>query len=140
MSSAASRPWATAVTVRSSPPAAQSPPAQTFGFEVRPSASILMRPLSIAIVWPDPFSGAASNDWPIARDVADYLAVDVPEDEEDSEPIGDLDLFADVGVSEIEVEALCEDLDSEPLEVVESIVEKLGYTKPYDRVAAEFDL
>lgn len=82
----------------------------------------------------------AANDWPIARDVADYLAIDVPDEEEDSEPIGDLDLFADVGVSEIEVEALCEDLDSEPLEVVESIVEKLGYTKPYDRVAAEFDL
>lgn len=82
----------------------------------------------------------AAHDWPIARDVADFLALDLPEDEDDSEPIGDLDLFADVGVSELEVEALCEDLDSEPLEVVEAIVEKLGYAQPYDRVAAEFDL
>ncbi|WP_342372786.1 tRNA adenosine deaminase-associated protein [Propioniciclava soli] len=82
----------------------------------------------------------AANDWPVARDVVDFLALDLPEDEDDSEPIGDLDLFADVGVSELEIEALCEDLDSEPLEVVEAIVEKLGYAKPYDRVAAEFDL
>ncbi|WP_232548785.1 tRNA adenosine deaminase-associated protein [Propioniciclava soli] len=82
----------------------------------------------------------AAHDWPIARDVVDFLALDLPEDEDDSEPIGDLDLFADVGVSELEVEALCEDLDSEPLEVVEAIAEKLGYAQPYDRVAAEFDL
>jgi hypothetical protein len=37
MSSAASRPSATAVTVRSLPPAAQSPPAQTPGSELRPA-------------------------------------------------------------------------------------------------------
>ena len=82
----------------------------------------------------------AANDWPIARDVADYLGADVPDDEEDSETIGDLDLFSDVGLSEMDLEALCEDLDAEPLEIVESIVDKLGYAKPYDRVASAFDL
>lgn len=82
----------------------------------------------------------AANDWPIARDVADYLGAEVPEDEEDSETVGDLDLFADVGLSEMDLEALCEDLDSEPLEIVENIVDRLGYAKPYDRVASAFDL
>ena len=39
---AASRPCATAATVRSSPPETQSPPAQTLASEVRPSASTLI--------------------------------------------------------------------------------------------------
>ena len=65
MLSAASRPSATAVTVRSSPPVAQSPPAQTFAIEVRPSASTSILPPasvtpspSVASVWP-----MALNTW-----------------------------------------------------------------------------
>ena len=44
----------------------QSPPAQTFGSDVRPSASTLMRPFSSAIAAPLPFSAAGSKVWPIA--------------------------------------------------------------------------
>lgn len=82
----------------------------------------------------------AAGDWPIARDAADFLGVDLPEDDDDSEPVGDLDLFADVGVSELEVEALCSDDDVDPLEALETIVEKLGFADVYDKVAGEFDL
>ena len=48
MSIAASRPSATAVTVRSSPPAAQSPPAQTPGRPVRPGPVTAILPPSTA--------------------------------------------------------------------------------------------
>lgn len=82
----------------------------------------------------------AANDWPIARDVADYLGAEIPDDEDDSEPIGDLDLFTDVGLPEIDLEAMCSDLDTEPLETVEGIVERIGFSAPYDKVAGEFDL
>lgn len=82
----------------------------------------------------------AANDWPIARDVADYLGVDIPEDEDDSEPVGDLDMFTDVGLPEIDLEALCSDLDTEPLETIEAIVGRLGFSEAYDRIAADFDL
>ncbi|MFV0452398.1 MAG: tRNA adenosine deaminase-associated protein [Propioniciclava sp.] len=82
----------------------------------------------------------AANDWPIARDVADYLGADIPDDEDDSEPIGDLDMFVDVGLPEIDLEALCSDLDTEPLETIEAIVERLGFSDPYDKIATEFDL
>src|ERR671917_2064028 len=35
--------------------------------------------------------GTAANEWPIARDVADYLGEEIPdEDEEEAEPMGDL--------------------------------------------------
>lgn len=82
----------------------------------------------------------AANDWPIARDVADYLGAEIPDDEDDSEPIGDLDLFTDVGLPEIDLEAMCSDLDTEPLETVEGIVERIGFSAPYNKVAGEFDL
>ena len=82
----------------------------------------------------------AAGDWPIARDVVDYLGLDVPSDDDDSEAVGDIDLFTDVGLSEMELESMCDDLDSEPLDIIETVVEKLGFSGPYDRVAASFDL
>ena len=63
----------------------------------------------------------AANDWPIARDAADYLGVDIPDDEDESGPVGDLDLLADAGLSELDVEAICSDLDSDADELVARI-------------------
>ncbi len=82
----------------------------------------------------------AAGDWPIARDVVDYLGLEVPADDDDPEAVGDLDVFTDVGLSEMELESMCDDLDSEPLDIIETVVEKLGFSGPYDRVAASFDL
>ncbi len=82
----------------------------------------------------------AANDWPIARDVADFLGSELPEDDEDAGPIGDLDIFADVGLPDFELEALCdEDDDSDAL--VERIVKKLKYAPQYRKVVqASFGL
>lgn len=82
----------------------------------------------------------AANDWPIARDAADYLGVEIPDDEDDSEPVGDLDMFTDAGLTELEVESICSDVEAESLELVEAIVDKLGFRGAYDRVATAFDL
>lgn len=82
----------------------------------------------------------AANDWPLAREAADFLGVDIPDDEDESEPIGDLDLFADAGLSELELEALCGDEESEVLESLEAIVERLGFADAYDKVATSFGL
>ena len=82
----------------------------------------------------------AANDWPIARDVADLLGVDIPEDEDEGGPVGDLDLFADAGLSEFELETICSDLDAEPLDVVDQIMERLGFATAFEKVAATFDV
>ncbi len=86
---------------------------------------------------------AAANDWPIARDAADYLGVDIPDDDEDDDidgvPVGDLDLFTDVGLSAFELEALCSDPDAEPLDMLDAIVEKLGFADAYEKAVATFD-
>lgn len=52
---------------------------------------------------------SAAGDYPIARDVADYLGInDIPEEDEDSEPMGDLDIFADLGVSSFDMSLFCD--------------------------------
>ena len=54
--------------------------------------------------------GVEANDWPIARDVADFLGEDIPDVDDD--PMGDFDLLSDVGLSEFDLEAIA-DLDED---------------------------
>lgn len=82
----------------------------------------------------------AATDWPIARDVADFLGSELPEDDEDAGPIGDLDILADVGIPDFEVEALC-DSDDDSDVLVERIAKKLKFLPQYRKaVQAAFDL
>lgn len=68
---------------------------------------------------------AAAGDWPIARDIAEYLDEDVPEDDEDSEPIGDLGILKDLGVSEFDLAAMCDDLDLGSDQLLAEVAEKI---------------
>src|SRR5215207_8096394 len=55
---------------------------------------------------------AAASDWPIARDVVDYLGEEpLEEDEEEGEPIGDLGIVADLGLSDFDMGAIIDNLD-----------------------------
>lgn len=82
----------------------------------------------------------AANDWPIARDAADFLGEDLPEDDDDGGAVGDFDMFADAGLSEFDLEQLSSDLDADPADLVAEIVGKLGFRAPYLKVAASFGL
>lgn len=72
----------------------------------------------------------AATDWPIARDVADFLSSELPEDDEDAGPIGDLDILADVGMPDFELEALC-DADEDSDALVEQVAKKLKFGAQY---------
>ncbi len=70
-------------------------------------------------------SGAA-NDWPIARDIAEYLSEEVPDpDEDETGPMGDLALLADVGMDEFDLAALCDDLDISSDELLTDVADKI---------------
>jgi putative tRNA adenosine deaminase-associated protein len=72
----------------------------------------------------------ASVDWPLARQVLDYLDIPVPDDDDDLDqvlPAGDLSIFADLGIDEMDLGALSGDLDMFPDEVLESIARRLGF-------------
>jgi putative tRNA adenosine deaminase-associated protein len=77
----------------------------------------------------------ASVDWPLARQVLDYLDIDLPDDEELDQvlPAGDLSIFADLGVDEMELGALSGDLDLFPDEVLASLAGRLGFGQAMER-------
>jgi putative tRNA adenosine deaminase-associated protein len=79
---------------------------------------------------------AAAADWPIARDVADFLDEDIPEpDEEESEPMGDLGIVADLGMSEFDISALLENLDLGSDQMLIEVADKLKLNPQFRRVA-----
>jgi putative tRNA adenosine deaminase-associated protein len=77
----------------------------------------------------------ASVEWPLARQVLEYLDIDVPEDEDLDQvlPVGDMSIFADLGIDEMELGAISGDLDQYPDEMLLSIAEKLGFGIPLER-------
>jgi len=74
----------------------------------------------------------AANDWPIARDVLDVLGIEVPEEDDDSEVVGDLDILADQGVSDLDMEAIAGDYDEDSGDLVRQIVDQLKVRKQFD--------
>ncbi len=70
----------------------------------------------------------ASVEYPLAAQVLDRLGEEPPEDDELDEvwPIGDLDLFADLGLPEDEMEQVLDDIDAYPDEMLDTIVERIG--------------
>jgi len=83
----------------------------------------------------------ASVDWPLARQVLDYLDIPVPEDEDLDQvlPAGDMSIFADLGLDEMDLGALSGNLDLFPDEVLASIARRLGFGPALER-ALDFAL
>jgi putative tRNA adenosine deaminase-associated protein len=75
----------------------------------------------------------AAVEYPLAEQVLARLGEDPPEDDELDEvwPVGDLDLFADLDLSEDEMEQILDDLDAYPDEMLETIVGRLGFGDSY---------
>jgi putative tRNA adenosine deaminase-associated protein len=77
----------------------------------------------------------ASVDWPLAEQVLDYLDIPVPEDEDLDQvlPAGDMSIFSDLGVDEMELGALSGDLDLFPDEVLASLARRIGFGPALER-------
>ncbi|MEO7587761.1 MAG: tRNA adenosine deaminase-associated protein [Arachnia sp.] len=81
----------------------------------------------------------AANDWPLARDVMDYLNEDVPDEEDDSAPVGDLEMFAANGLRAFELEQIATDYDADSDELVLQIVRKLKMAPEFELAVESFD-
>lgn len=75
----------------------------------------------------------AATDWPLARDVVDYLGLDVPDDDDDdeSEPVGDLNILADLGVSDLDMEQIAGDLDADSDELVQQLMRMINFERQF---------
>ncbi len=76
----------------------------------------------------------ASVEYSLAEQVMNRLGEDPPEDDELEEmwPVGDLDIFDDLDLSEDEMEQILDDLDADPEEMLETIVERIGLFEEFD--------
>jgi putative tRNA adenosine deaminase-associated protein len=77
----------------------------------------------------------AALDWPLARQVMAYLDLDIPEDEDLDQvlPAGDLSIFADLGLDEMDLGMIAGNLDLFPDEALAIIASKLGFGPAYER-------
>ena len=76
----------------------------------------------------------ASVEYPLAEQAMTRLGEEPPEDDELDEvwPVGDLDLFTDLGLGEEEMEQILDDIDAYPDEMLDAIVDRLGLTETYE--------
>jgi putative tRNA adenosine deaminase-associated protein len=79
----------------------------------------------------------AAADYDLAADVLDLLGEEVPEDLEEVWPAGELDLFADLGLPELELCVILDDLDLYADEMLLVIARRLGFA---DQLAAAVDM
>ncbi|WP_141579772.1 tRNA adenosine deaminase-associated protein [Actinomadura sp. WMMA1423] len=77
----------------------------------------------------------ASVDWPLARQVLDFLDIPIPDEEELDQvlPVGDMSIFADLGLDEMELGAISGDLELYPDEMLLSIAGRIGFAPAFER-------
>ena len=77
----------------------------------------------------------AAADYPLARQALEALDIPVPSDDELDQvlPAGDLSIFADLGLDEMELGAVSADLDLYPEDAVTHIAERLRFGEAVER-------
>jgi putative tRNA adenosine deaminase-associated protein len=77
----------------------------------------------------------AAVDYPLARQVLEALGIPVPSDNELDQvlPAGDLSIFADLGLDEMELGAVAADLDLYPEDAVAHIADRLRFGDAVER-------
>ena len=77
----------------------------------------------------------AAVDYPLARQVLETLGIPVPSDDDLDQvlPAGDLSIFADLGLEEMELGAVAADLDVYPEDAVAGIAERLRFGEAVER-------
>jgi len=76
--------------------------------------------------------GGATEDWPIAHDVADLLGDDA---EDEDEPLGDLGIVADLGLGEFDMGAILDNLDLSSDQMLIEIAEKINLNPQFRKTA-----
>lgn len=73
--------------------------------------------------------------WDLAREVVERLQVAIPGDDDldDVWPVGDLSIFADLGVDEMELGAVLADVDAYADEMLAVIASRIGFAESFDR-------
>ncbi|MFT3888631.1 MAG: tRNA adenosine deaminase-associated protein [Arachnia sp.] len=81
----------------------------------------------------------AANDWPIARDVVDFLGAELSDEDDEPAPLGDLEMYAASGLRAFELEAIATDYDEDSDVLLGQIASRLKMSAEFERAAESFD-
>lgn len=70
-------------------------------------------------------------DYDVAAELIEICDLDMPEDDDETFPAGDLDIVSDLGVHRMELSTLCDDPDLFPDEQLEAIANRLGFGEEF---------
>ena len=66
-----------------------------------------------------------------AADLIEMLDLPFPEEDDEAQPGGDIDLLSDLGMGAMELEALCDDLELFPDEQIDAIASRIGFGEQF---------
>ena len=73
-------------------------------------------------------------EYEIAADLIDALDLPFPEDDDDPQPGGDIDLLSDFGINAMDLEIMSNDLEMYPEEQITSLAHRLGFGEQFDQL------
>ena len=73
-------------------------------------------------------------DYEVAAELVEILDLEFPEEEDESQPGGDIDLLSDLGVGQMELLAISDDTELYPDEQLEAIANRLGFGEQFNQV------
>ena len=76
----------------------------------------------------------AVSDWPLASGVAELLDLPDPDDEDDPQPAGDLEIISDLGMPALELGVLCDDDNLYPEDILRDVADRLGFGDELDAI------
>jgi putative tRNA adenosine deaminase-associated protein len=81
----------------------------------------------------------AAAEWPIAREALAMVGEEAPDadDLDHVTPAGDLEIFSDLGVDAMDIQALCGDLELYPDEMLGQIAAQMGFGPQFDRAVGD---
>ena len=72
-------------------------------------------------------------DYEVAAELIEVLDLEFPEEDDEAQPGGDLDLLNDLGVSEMELLTILDDSELYPDEQLEAIASRLGFGEQFNQ-------
>ena len=66
-------------------------------------------------------------DYPVAEELLEIADLPMPEDDDEPNPIGHIEILSDLGMNGMEISALCDDPELFPDEQLEAIANRLGF-------------
>ena len=73
-------------------------------------------------------------DYEVAAELVEVLDLEFPQEEDESQAGGDIDLLSDLGVGEMELLAILDDTELYPDEQLEAIANRLGFGEQFNQV------